>query len=74
MKNFLSFMLRAIAVLAAVAAVAYWLSYFITAAGKKQELFSAFAKKSDPEPEPENNSAPRSCGDAVCAVDMCMPY
>ena len=74
MKNFISFMVKFIAVMAVIAAAAYWLSYFLAASGKKL-TFSVKdilpKKKAD---VPVEQAPSCSCNDAVCAVDMCMPY
>ena len=73
MKGFISFMLKFIAVMAVLAAAAYWLNYFLAAAGKKICLKDLMSKKALKEEVPASESS-CSCNDAVCAVDMCMPY
>ncbi len=75
MKGFISFTLKFLAVMAVVAAVAYWLNYFLAAAGKKICLKDILPKKEADEKVIEApTSASCGCNDAVCAVDMCMPY
>ena len=72
MKNFISFIFKFIAIAVAIAAAAYWLNHFLTASGKKELL-----KNKLPSAEKdisEDNTPSCSCNDAVCAVDMCMPY
>lgn len=74
MKGFISFTLKFLAVMAVVAAVAYWLNYFLAAAGKKICLKDILPKKALKEDAEAPASGACSCNDAVCAVDMCMPY
>ncbi len=74
MKGFISFTLKFLAVMAVVAAVAYWLNYFLTAAGKKVCLKDILPKKKATEETETPITTACSCNDAVCAVDMCMPY
>lgn len=74
MKGFISFTLKFLAVMAVVAAVAYWLNYFLAAAGKKICLKNILPKKKSQEVEVSVATPACGCNDAVCAVDMCMPY
>ena len=81
MKNFISFMIKFITIVTVLAAFAYWINYFLKASGKFELLVKSvkkvFSKKQEPEimepiSLPTQNTC--NCNDAVCAVDMCMPY
>lgn len=74
MKGFISFTLKFLAVMAVIAAVVYWLNYFLAAAGKKICLTDILPKKKSDEDAEVTVAASCGCNDAVCAVDMCMPY
>ncbi len=81
MKNFVLFMVKFITVVTVLAAIAYWLNYFLKATGKTELCAKAikalFQKKESPKViESEESISPNSCNcnDAVCAFDMCMPY
>lgn len=76
MKSIVSFFVRFAVIVGVLAAAAYWLSYFFAATGKRFCFLFGNALPDDSElPKKEEEPAP-SCGceDAVCAVDMCMPF
>lgn len=81
MKNFVIFMVKFITVLTVLAAIGYWLNYFLKATGKAELCVKAikklFSNKETADISAPTESTPQSscnCNDAVCAVDMCMPY
>ena len=80
MKKFITLMVAFVAFAAVVATIAYWMSYFMAAKGEKLHFSvkDILPKKKDStseEPQPSSDDAPScSCNNAVCAVDMCMPY
>jgi len=77
MKGFISFMLKFIAVVAILAAALYWLNYFLAAMGKKNFCIKELLPKKElKEKAVQQSETPASCNcnDAICAVDMCMPY
>ena len=81
MKKMVGFFVKLSVVIAVLAAAAYWLSYFLAATGKKFCFMFGNSLPDDTEPAAENPAsapaqpaAPCSGADAVCAVDMCMPY
>lgn len=78
MKKFISFILKFAAVMSFLCAIGYWLAYFFSATERKSYMVmnSDFDNNPILEEETEEQDAPKSCGcnDAVCAVDMCMPY
>ena len=76
MKNFVKFMVCTIAVVSAIAAIAFWVYHFLSVAEKRTKLvFKSDFSDDDtviPEKVPEPDTT--ACDGAVCAVDMCMPY
>ena len=81
MKNFISFMIKFITLCTVLAAFAYWINYFLKASGKAELLAEAarkiFQKKQSAEaiePIAIPSQSTCNCNNAVCAVDMCMPY
>ena len=80
MKKFFSFFMKFIAVMSVLAAIAYWVYYFLSATGHRTCMMfkSNFTDDETPPIDAHESAAPApsTCehGDAVCAVDMCMPY
>ena len=79
MKKFFSFFFKLIAVMSVLAAIAYWVYHFLSVTGNRTCMMfkSNFTDDETPQADAEKSDAPEfACedGDAVCAVDMCMPY
>lgn len=81
MKKFFTVFFQVLAVLMAIAAVVY--AVYALCGRKMRRTRMVFRSDFDPdepigaaEPAPEAPAQPQGAcnGDAVCAVDMCMPY
>lgn len=79
MKKFFSFFFGFVAIVSLVAAVAYWVYHFLSAANRCPRIMFQSNFTDDDAPSPDTAEVKEACtscdaGDAVCAVDMCMPY
>lgn len=74
MKKMISFILKFVAIMSFLCAIGYWLAYFFSATQRKccMVMKSDFDDEFDSNEETDEQSC--GCNDAVCAVDMCMPY
>ncbi|MEG2377954.1 MAG: hypothetical protein RSC43_06325 [Clostridia bacterium] len=75
MSKVAMFLLKFLLVMSAIGAALYWFSYFLAATGQRLSFscgrIPAKPAQADDEAASEVSSP---CGDAVCAIDMCMPF